>query len=210
MFMVGVSVGACDASGARADLADEVAQFDDYPLLWLGPSYDVDFDGTPDSITFAREEYTPPILNPATKDVLVPARRSYSISYGTCEIPQGATGCPVPLTMVFEDPCEAYPLSQAAKAGTARVRGVDAIVQAVGGLRFETADFTLTIIAVGSSPTEVADNAKRIAEDLVPANAKARSVLGARADFRPKELRTCAADPPTAGPDMEQPNPTAT
>jgi hypothetical protein len=167
-----------------------VAQFDDYPILWLGPEYDVDEDGQPDPITYARAAESPAFTHPVTGQTLVPARRSYSISYGTCDIPKGAEGCRIPLTLMFRAPCETRPLSDAVRSGTEVVRGVEAIVETSGYLRFETADFTLTIAAPAGRDGDVLRNAKRIAADLQPANAKANAIMSPDGQFRPKgELR---------------------
>lgn len=199
VVIAGVAVAACASRGARADLAGQVASFQDYPILWLGPAYDVDSDGKPDDIAFARRELSPAVVDPDGK-MLLPARRSFSIAYGTCEIPPGAEGCPIPLNLVFEAPCEAPRLS--AKNGTARVRGIDADVQVQGYLRLETADVTVTIATTGTSLDEITRNSIRIANALQPANAKAKAVLAAGGDFRPKGAAQCAGVTPGIPPDV--------
>lgn len=189
VFLVLVSV-ACGAKTASGDLSEKVTNFDGYPLVWLGASYDVDEDGRADDLRVARSSVTPPFYNPRTGELLVPEIRTFSLGYGDCERPKGASACPIPLTMVFSAPCETYPLSNIAKSGSVNVRGVDTIVQAGGALRMETADFTVTISPVADSVTGTTEKALRIAEDLVPANAKARDALTG-SDFRSRPANLC-------------------
>jgi hypothetical protein len=169
--------GACRSETAHGDLAEKVTSFDQYPLVWLGPSYDVDGDGQPDAIRTARTASSPAFYDPTTGQLIRPEVRMFTISYGSCEIPDGASACPIPLTMVSSAPCETEPLSDIAKAGSVSVRGIDAIVQLNGGIRLETADFSLTVLAVADSDKGTTEKALRIARDLIPANAKAKSAL---------------------------------
>lgn len=201
VLVAGGALVACASRGARADIAANVENFQDYPLVWLGPAYDVDSDGKPDTITMARTASSPPLTNPMNGEVLVPAKRTYTIAYGTCDIPAGADGCAVPLALVFSAACDTVPLSEIAKSRMARVRGVDAIVETSGSLRLETADFTLTIHAPGSTAEEVTQNAIRIANDLQPANAKARAALALApaGGFRPKGDAPCVGVSPGPG-----------
>jgi len=173
---IGVSVG-CRVQTASSDLSEKIKSFDEYPILWLGAEYDADGDGRPDPLTRARIGTSAEFRDPTTGEVIKPEFHWFSVSYGSCKIPEGEGSCPIPLTLDFAAPCEAPPLSGVAKKGTVKVRGIEGIVQSNGFVRLETADFTVTILAVGSSPEEQTEKALRIANDLVPANEKARASL---------------------------------
>ena len=176
---------ACQADTARGDLAEKVTSFDQYPIVWLGASYDADGDGVSDPITSARTDLSPALHHPLTGQLVKPAQRWFTISYGMCEIPDGASACPIPLQLNFSAPCENRGVPEVSRTRTVSLHGVDAIVDSNGHVRFETADFTLTVSAIGSSNDEQAEKALRIARDLVPANAMATSrLLGG--NFRPK------------------------
>jgi hypothetical protein len=167
-----------------------VRSFDEYALVWLGDSYDVDGDGKLDDLRVARTSVGRPFYNPVTGELLLPEIRTFSLGYGNCERPKGTSSCPIPLTMVFSAPCDNLSLPPVSTSRRVPLRGIDAIVQHNGAVRLETADFTVTISPVADSYSGTAEKALRIAGDLVPANAKAKSVLTGT-DFRTRPADLC-------------------
>lgn len=102
------------------------------PVLWLGEAYDSDGDGDEDmELTVGQYNVSPELRDPATSELIRPEMRSYLIGYGTCEIPEGVRGCPIPISITIYDPCTAPPLAEEvvrdncsrAWGGRARVRG---------------------------------------------------------------------------------------
>lgn len=181
---------ACGAKVARGDLSQKVRSFDEYALVWLGDSYDVDGDGGSDDLRVARSSVGRPFYNPVTGELLLPEIRTFSIAYGDCERPKGASACPIPLGLLFSAPCDNQSLPAVSTSRRVPLRGIDAIVQHNGAVRLETADFTVTISPVADTYSGIAEKALRIAADLVPANAKAKSVLTGT-DFRPRPADLC-------------------
>jgi hypothetical protein len=189
VILVGLSA-ACEKSPstrAGAPSNRELAtSFDEFPILWLGDSYDSDGDGVGDlPLRDAHPARSAPLTNPLTGEVIRPATRSFTLSYGDCQIKPGRQSCPAPVTIVFYPTGSAPILSEAAKTGeTLSLRGVKAVVYGEGNLWVETADVTFAIDAFAATPEERRRNVTRIATQLEGANAKARKITKTT-DFAP-------------------------
>lgn len=145
------------------------------PVLWLGDSYDEDGDGTGDlPLVEASMTSEPEFRDPRTGEVIRPEVREYTMAYGTCEIPAGEEGgCPVPITLVIQSPCFAYPLAEEVIYKKQQMRGAQAMFFGEGGLRVDTADFTVLVLAVGVTVNESEQRAQRVIENLRGANPEA-------------------------------------
>lgn len=141
-------------------------------------------------------QQTRPCSSAVSPDGISGAIRSFTLGYGTCEVPPGAETCAVPITIVFDPPDgKRPPLSDLVKTGqVVRVRGVDAVVFNGGDLQLETADFSVIVsvalpIARGSEQGEQQERleqALRVVRALEGANGRANA-LGRNIDFRPKQ-----------------------
>jgi len=158
------------------------------PILWLGEEYDEDGDGKGDlPLVLFREFAVPPISDPRTGSQLSAGARGFQIGYGDCEIPPGAEGCPIPVTITIYAPCRAEPLASRVKEGVAQVRGVMAVVYGGGAVRVDTDEFSLQVHAVGDreDPVETGkQRALKVIENLRGANDAARE-YGRGTPFKP-------------------------
>ena len=191
------SLAACGDSTVDADpdYPKKVREFDEFPILWLGETFDVDPVSTTEDLSSADLDVSPPLVDPNTGEAILEELRSYSVSYGTCVPPPGShQSCRVPLTMVFYAPCGTPNLAPALKKETKIVRGVDAIVEIDGKLRIETAEFTVIISPPGADPDDVTANAVQIAENLYGANEKAKHITK-DSDFKVKPKDLCTDKP---------------
>jgi hypothetical protein len=208
------SVLACqprDQATADAEPVDlsRLREFDEFPVLWLGESYDSDGDGTGDmAIREARASQSPPFVHPRSGEVIRAAARSFDVMYGDCEIPPGSDSCRVPLTMIFYPAGPAQELSNWVKTGeVVLVRGIPAVVFGDGNLWVETEQVTFTISAWGESPEERLETATRILTKLEGANPPASDITQGSL-LRPKPRVFPTATPPGAGPTpMNTPTP---
>lgn len=160
--------------GAEADLdaatvcEEQMREFADYPLLYAGP-----------------EVLGYPLMgcrHNKTEDRFAPdgtryheATDSFTFVYGNCDIPPGGSSCPIPVSIIVYPPCHSSLASGAAKERTL-VRGAEALVKSDGSLRIEAPTHKLTIYGPGASVEESKENAVRIGEALVSANALADSL----------------------------------
>lgn len=187
----GAACGSGASTKAGAPTPREVAEsFDEFPILWLGESYDSDGDGVGDMpLTTARPEESPALTYGPTGEVVRPALRSFTLGYGTCTIDPGQQSCPVPVTIIFDAPDSAPTLSNSVKAGQLRLRGVDVAVESGGGLRVEAADVTFSVLVFSATPGEPLRQATRIVNQLKGANPKAINITST-SDFTPKGVVT--------------------
>jgi hypothetical protein len=141
-----------------------------------------------------------PVFSPAryASDgrLIKPEIRQFSLGYGTCDIEAAQEGgCHVPLTLAFSAPC-AERKDPALATGTIDVRGVEATVSD-RGLRINTADFSVDILPIGSTPGEILERATRVAEKLAGANEKA-SHIDRTSPFTAFTPESCGSSEPVA------------
>ena len=168
--------------------AARLRSFDEFPVLWLGEAYDVDADGTPESLESAQRAYSPPVANPSDGRVITPELVSYSVSYGTCDLPTpdpntGEQACRIPLTMVFYEPCSRK-ATTTVDGQPVQIRGTQGLIRALGIVRVYARDFMVVISAPGTNAREKETNGLRVANDLRGANAKASHIMK-DSDFTP-------------------------
>ena len=178
------------AATVAAQAENTATSFDDFPVLWLGPAYDSDGDGSDDMpLKHAGATQQNAFLDPRTGRELRPALRDFSLSYGTCEIPPHQDECTIPITIVF-DPPDAQRPPLAGVEQHLSVRGVEAATFDSGSLWIPTADFTITIIpSFARDGAERLNQSLRIASLLFGANAKA-SWITRGTDFHPMPTPT--------------------
>lgn len=158
-------------SRAEADIdpvtacEEQMRQFTDYPLLYAGP----EALGYP--LAGCRHNKTEDRFAPDGTRSHV-ATDSFTLIYGSCDIPAGRSSCPIPVSIIMYPPCHSSLDAGAAKE-TTLVRGAMALVKSDGSLRIEAQSHKLTLYAPGASIQERKENATRIAEALIPANALA-------------------------------------
>jgi hypothetical protein len=170
---------ACGGSVAQSDPDIQLhpSEVTGLPVLWLGESYDEDGDGTGDlPLTGASFHSSPELRNPRDGSLIRPQVSFYSMAYGSCSVPEGDEGgCPVPITVVIESPCYAQPLAEGLVYAAVPVRGVEAHFFAEGGLRIDTAEFTVSVYAVEETKEKTEQRLVAVAEHLSGANAEASS-----------------------------------
>jgi hypothetical protein len=191
-------------SGSSAELR----AFTEFPVLWLGESYDSDGDGTGDmDLNVHGPAQSPPFNHPLTGELIRPSERSYGISYGSCDIPVGADSCPIPITIEFYPP-DTGSLSDSVKTGEkVLVRGIVATVYSDGHLWVETADVTFAILAVNGPRDGWLDSAIRVLSLLEGANAPASHITqGSLLRPKPRVFPTATA-PGASPPPMNTPTP---
>ena len=158
------------------------------PMLWLGEEYDEDGDGKGDLPLVLSDEFVVPATrDPRTGTVLYPEIRGFQIGYGDCEIPAGAEGCPIPVSITVYARCYAEPLAPEVKEEVVAVRGVNATVYGGGAVRVDTDEFSLQVHAVGDreDPVETGkQRALKVIENLRGANDAARE-YGRGTPFKP-------------------------
>jgi len=186
-----------DSAVAEPPFAQTLQTFDEFPIVWLGESFDL--DGKSLELTGARKTCSP-ALSASDGELIRPAECSFFLAYGDCEIPAGQTSCRVPVSIKIEPPCNA-PLSNDVKEDAVQVRNVDAVVYSEGALYVETAEFLISISPPGATDKETLENSIFIAEHLYGANDKA-SALGPDTSFRPSDRSTCeeSGESPAASP----------
>jgi hypothetical protein len=153
-----------DGGGASAPLAsagqlswtiEDARQFDEFPLYWLGDSY----EGLPlTKVIRYQYEPEPPIPAETAENVVL-------FIYGSCT-PTGEGGCPPPLSIRVEPYCEAPPeiFSPAVRQGTPfEIRDATA-EQIAGHLRVWTDDAAITIYAANLAQTEAAQKLRLVDE----------------------------------------------
>lgn len=197
--------------GAKVPVATvetSLVSFDEFPVLWLGESFDSNGDGVGDMpLTAAMSEVSPNVDNPYTGTILKPEIRYFYMVYGDCTPAPGVESCHDPVAMAFYPPDSAVlSYADSLRSGQAvPIRGVNASFSH-GVLWIETADFLVNISVAeqpGSTAAEQLRMATRVANELRGANAKASAISDA-SDFRPLE-RT-----PTSSSSPLPPTPTAT
>jgi len=148
------------------------------PVLWLGDSYDSDGDGVGDmQLTGAKLATTAAFYDPRDGREVHPAVTSYTLVYGDCTPPTPRPGgeqfgCPVPLQIAFYGVCNTPPLATDGMP-VVPVRSVDAREEGAGELWIETADFTVSIKAWGTTADEARAHALEVVQDLTGANPEA-------------------------------------
>jgi hypothetical protein len=165
-------------SAARvAEAAATVASFDEFPLVWLGDSYDSDGDGIGDvRISSEHAAHAIARVDPHSGKELSPVITSFTFGYGTCDIPPLANSCPIPINIDVYASNDALP-SLSGVEGHVTVRGVDAAIFDRGNLWIVTADFTVSISpSFAKDGDDKLNKSLRIANQLYGANAKAAGV----------------------------------
>ena len=81
--------------------AERMAAARELPILWLGSAYDSDGDGSADLELSSFSIRQTSALSPLG----LPQYEMY-VGYGRCLLPKWEGGCPLPLTIVFDPPCE--------------------------------------------------------------------------------------------------------
>ena len=148
------------------------------PVLWLGDNYDSNHDGKPNmQLTSAGLEHSPEFRDPRNGRLIKPETKSYSMGYGSCVLPTPIPGnepfgCPIPLSIDFYSVCSTPPLGGKSALPCVRIRGVDAY-DGPGGLWVETADFTVSVAAWGTTLEEGKAHNRQVVEDLIGANPEA-------------------------------------
>jgi hypothetical protein len=154
------------------------------PVLWLGDEFDSNGDGKADmKLTLARRVYNEEVRL-ADGTLVIPEVRYYKLAYGDCEIPPGASGCPIPVSIQLSDPCDAQPLARGAAPEVVAVRGMS-VDKGRGLLHVETADFALTINALAETPDKSNELALRVLNELHGANPEA-SDYARETPFKPR------------------------
>lgn len=172
-----------------------IADFHDFPVVWLGASYDSDGDGVGDMpLRSAYPTRSKAFTDRRTGAAILPPETFFGLSYGDCVIQPEAQSCAPPVDIAVYPPIE--PCSRfSGGEGVTSVRGVEATIFNRGSLRIKTADFIVTISVTANSSAERLARTTRIAEHLVGANAEA-GWLAAATDFRPPSAITPTACPP--------------
>lgn len=184
--------------------ADLAAAFDEFPLLWLGTSYDSDGDGIGDQeLVAARPESESAFLNPKTGQQIRPAIRSFAFAYGRCKIAPHAQSCPVPITIIFYPAASApVPDEVVLSDPTINLRGVAATEYNGGSLWFDIAGASFSIDVFADNEKERLSQAIRIAEQLVGANAKAAGITKDKPFPPPSAAVPAATSTPVAIPQL--------
>lgn len=120
----------------------EARNFQDYSLFWLGES----FAGY-NLQAIVHYTYTPTGNTPSYE-----AMESVTFGYGVCDVPEDATGCPVPVVVAIEPICMSLPETIAdhvlADSKIKKVRGeADVLEFRDGHLRVWTGDVSVFIDA---------------------------------------------------------------
>jgi hypothetical protein len=148
-----------------ATCAAQASAFNDYPLVWAGPSV----LGSP--LTGCDHMMTKTRRAPDGR-VSHPGGDAWVFSYGDCTIPAGRESCGIPIYIRI-DPCarmvdgRVIPWPGRPTRSMA-VRGAEALIEE-DGIVFEQSPQVITIGAPGGSPGERVANAVTIANALVPA-----------------------------------------
>ena len=91
-------------------LEQTAAAFDEFPIVWLGPSYHSVVPtastaaGADLPLRSAAGEHDPGLRDPRDGTPIIPAFTDFALSYGDCQIPPGATGCGVPVGISIYPP----------------------------------------------------------------------------------------------------------
>jgi hypothetical protein len=182
MSVGALACGADNADDAEPGPVEKVRAFDEYPLLWLGPTYDVNGDGDEDSLHSVDTS-----TDNRPTDLLGPEFHTFEMSYQDCS-PQP---CVEVLQLTFTAACgNPLPSSGSTEPGTIRVRGIDALIVSTGGLLIQTVQFNLWILAVGRDESGVLATSIEISDDLIGANTRAAQITTA-SDFLPPPPGTC-------------------
>lgn len=133
---------AWDGQGASGLSEADAAQFDAYPLLWLGPTF-----GGYHLQAIVRQEAAAPAGAPAHAAV-----DSVSFLYGECAVPTNAISCAAPLTLHVEPGCMARPEWTAGVATATTARG-EALLRTFpdGHIRLWTGTISVYLNAVGNA-----------------------------------------------------------
>ena len=97
--------------------AEKMAATTELPVLWLGPAYDSDGDGSTDLELSSFSIRQTSAISP----LALPQYEMY-VGYGRCLLPKWDGGCSLPLSIVFDPPC--HRIGPSVKI--ADVRGVEA------------------------------------------------------------------------------------
>lgn len=168
-----------ESRGSTRDLTlPDLASFDEFPLYSVGS----DFEGL--SLTRVIRHVSPPTV-PVPENIVL-------LIYGTCTIPENATGCRPPLTIRMERVCDAPRpgfASQAFDQPHLTVRGLDA-ARISGHLRLWTGSTAVTIYTAGADAEAMS---LRAAEVLQPANAAAANEVArvAAPGDLPSQAKVC-------------------
>jgi len=138
----------------------EVRDFTDFAVYWLGPEY----EGLPLN-AIIRANYST-YERPGIKAV----EDSVTLLYGACVPPPGEGGCAAPVQVVIQEACQAPPGLTASDqmAGPAKaVRGAPAEVYKDGHMQMWTENVSITIFGPDAGYTQ------RMASGLRPVNAAA-------------------------------------
>jgi hypothetical protein len=199
-----------DGGTATAKKVTNATTFDEFPVVWLGTSYDSDGDGVGDMrLSSAYAVHGPAFTNPIDGTIISPQLTWFTLGYGTCKIPDGKESCNVPLNIDVDppgDPRDEVALSQARDEDHLTVRGADAIVSEGRILWIFAEEFTVRISPVAQPPPGQSrlDQALRVASLLVGANPKG-SWITTGTDFHPKAGSAVSTGP--AGNGTPQPLP---
>lgn len=118
---------------AQQEFARRAQRFEEFPLVWLGESYDTDGDGNGDLPLVAARKSTSKPLNAPDGTLIRPGHSSFLFAYGQCKPPDGDEGgCPTPVSIRVYSPCDGPVLSDLVKRGATSVRGVEAVIHGSG------------------------------------------------------------------------------
>jgi hypothetical protein len=179
------TTGGGDVDTHATDAATCAAQahaFNDYPLVWAGPSV----LGYP--LTWCAHTMTKTRRDEQGR-VSHPGGDSWGFGYGTCETPEGKESCPIPITIDI-DPCALLVDGRIIPKGGQTVhnmivRGAQANIYDDGVLTLEQSPQIISIYAPPKSyhgqgmdvyAAERVANAVTIANALVPANGLAEAL----------------------------------
>lgn len=155
--------------------AEKMAAATELPILWLGPAYDSDGDGSADLELSSFSIHQTSALSPLG----LPQYEMY-VGYGRCLLPKWEGGCPLPLTIVFDPPCKFI----GDPPRIEDVRGVEAR-DAGDSIYLLTRDYVIEIWSHSLS-----GGATRVAESLYGANKLAAGITRTT-DLPPRPAGLC-------------------
>ncbi len=156
-------------SSVDEEADDEMREVTQLPVLWLGESYDADGDGTGELELSAFDIRGSNARDPRGVEHNVPQYEMY-LGYGRCKFPPVEGGCALPLSVVFDPPCDFI----GDPPRIPDVRGVEAR-DAGDSIYLLTRDYQIRIWPPRAGAGYV-ESALRVAEALRGANDLARGV----------------------------------
>lgn len=167
----GRATGAGEVHVSSDFTLEDAREFDGFSIYWVGES----FQGLPlDALYKVRSPGVPGYEDITASDVV-------ALDYGTCQIPPGQTGCPVPLSIIIYPYCTHPPetLHNSVKVGPPMdMRGATVQYTGASDLGLWTGDVAVSVHGPSPEVTKAvvenlvaltSDGPKSASEDLGPA-----------------------------------------